>query len=239
MNDTDRDFGKTRFGWLLKQRGYVYADEQNLESKITVISKRPDYFVEASNGTRLLVEIESFNKGEELDLEPGFRQIGNYDRILNRVRNSVKRASLQLRDYKSLNIPLLIVLDNWRDRPLMLSSVNMREALFGRITFALPVVDTPSRFLGDPVPYHGRDQVLNEKSKCYISAVALIGRKRAFIYDDSDGEKPLRLQIFHNHFALRPLPIPTFSDAEDVHEGYDIEGNWKTLWSSAVAQNLG
>jgi len=121
----------------------------------------------------------------------------------------------------------------------MLSSPNIREALFGRITFALPVVDTPSRFLGDPVIYHGRDQVLNEKSKRYISAVALIGRKRAFIYDESDAEKPLRLQIFHNHFATTPLPISTFSDPEDLHEGYDTEGNWKILDSRAVEQNLG
>jgi len=96
MTEADRDFGKTRFGWLLKQRGYGYADEENLESKITVNSKRPDYFVEASNGARLLVEIESFNKGEELDLEPGFQPIGNYDKILNRVRNSVKSASLSI-----------------------------------------------------------------------------------------------------------------------------------------------
>ena len=239
MSDTNNDFGKARFGWLLKQRGYEYADEYNLDSKIAVQSKRPDYFVEASNGTKLLVEVESFNKGHELNMGAGFQQIGNYDQILDRVRNSVRHASFQLRDYKHLKIPLVIVLDNWRKRPLMLTSVNMREALFGRITFALPIIDSPSRFLGEPVPYHGRDQLLNEKWRRYISAVALIGRKKAYIYDDDDREKPLRLQIFHNHFASVPLPLATFSDPEDRHEGYDLDGNWKALQDCAAEQELG
>jgi len=235
--NTMEDFGKTRFGWLLRQRGYAYVDQDNLEARIAVKSKRPDYFVETPDGVKLLVEVESFNKGNELDMEPGFKQIGNYDPLLVRIRTAVKHASKQLRDYKDLGIPLLIVLDNWRNRPLMVGSANMREALFGRITFKLPVIDTGSRFLGDPFAVHGSGQVLNERYKCYISAVAMIGRKKAFISDEGNGEKPFRLQVFHNHFTTSPFPLSAFTDPEDVHEGYDPEGTWTVLKNCPVGQN--
>ena len=52
------DVAEMRFCWLLKQRGYKFWSENELEQKIILKGKRPDFYVETPYGN-LLVEIKS------------------------------------------------------------------------------------------------------------------------------------------------------------------------------------
>jgi hypothetical protein len=235
----DTDFGKLRFGWLLKQRCYQYVDEDHLGERIEVQSTRPDYYVETPDGTEFLVEVESFDKGHELDMRPGFRQVGNYDAVLGRIRTAIKHAAKQLRAYQKLGMPLLIVLDNYRNVPLLVGDSHMSEALFGRVVFAFKVLSTGARFLDEPSSYHGKGQVFNDREKRYISAVALNLRKAKYTYNTTDSEVLMRLRVFHNPFASKPLPLSLFCDEEDTHLGYAGPGVWTHLGRTEAPADQG
>jgi hypothetical protein len=49
IHSKNKNIGEIRFEWLLCQRGFTFVDEANLEKKISVKAKRPDYFALRDN----------------------------------------------------------------------------------------------------------------------------------------------------------------------------------------------
>lgn len=222
--DSVMDVAERRFAWLLRQRGYSFWSEDQLEKKITVCQTRPDFYVETPRSGAFLVEVESFVKpgplararrgAISLDAEP----------IFARIRLAVKHATDQLRPYKTLHVPMLVVLDNWRRVGIPSNIVDLRNALFGTLEVRVPVGPAgPERRRARW--HHGKGQRLNDRQGRFISAVAWNLPKRRAVDDPMIEERPMYVRMVHNPYALVPFPIEIFSNGDDEHYGYRA-GRW-------------
>ncbi len=124
------DVSEQRFCWLLKQRGFGYWAEDQLDQKIKVRKKRPDFYVEAPPNWKFLVEVESFQKSGPLRGWSGGARARDPLPILKRIRTDVGHAAQQLNPYRGLNMPMLVILDNWRQVGLRSNASDLWDALF-------------------------------------------------------------------------------------------------------------
>ena len=218
---------------MLKQRGYSFWTEDQLEQKIEVRETRPDFYVETPRNGAFLAEVESFEK-------PGPFRIGakggghvDADRGFKRIRTAVQSAARQLRPYERLGIPMLIVLDNWRMVGIPSNITDLRNALFGTLEFRLPIDLSKGQADTEQAHWHhGGGQFFNEREKLYISAVAWDLPKLRYDDDPMTEERPMYLRMVHNHHARVPFPIENFNNGDDVHYGYVPEGaglRWVTF----------
>jgi hypothetical protein len=232
-SSTIRDHANQRFAWLLEERGFAYWTEGELDSKIDVQGKRPDFYVETGKYGPLLVEVESFEEST-----PGLPKSGGGqfypETFIKRIRTAVKHAARQLKPYQALQVPMLIVLDNWRMVGIPSDIGFLREALFGSFQFRFRISKDHGIRLEGPKLHHGAGQTLHPERKFYVSAVAWNMPKHAYLYVDPSAEKLMRLRMIHNDFAPVRLPIDIFSDGEDEHYAYDEGGHWSKLTKGEV-----
>jgi hypothetical protein len=213
------NLAEIRFSWLLKQRGYSYWTEGQLEERVQIRGKRPDYYVETPHHGAFLAEVESFEKAGPLD---GLGRFAAYDgdRVFKRIRTAVGNGAEQLRPYSDLCIPMLIILDNWRRVGIPSNVIDLRNALFGTLEFRFPVNhDTGAGVMEDAGWHHGGGQFFNEQEKRYVSAVAWNVPKNPYIEPPSE-ERIMRLIVVHNPWADVRFPIQIFNSADDEHYGY-------------------
>jgi hypothetical protein len=215
-----------RFAWLLTQRKYRFWGEDQLEDKIKTvqITKRPDFYVEASAKGDFIAEIKSFKQ------QGPFKGIqtkvisSDPEPIFKRIRTAVKEAADQLRPYETLNIPMIVVLDDWQKVGIWSNVLDLRNALFGTLSVRKPVYPSgsPGRW------HHGKGQQLNENLGNYISAVAWNLPKNQYPDDPIAEERTMYLRMVHNPFANILFPIDLFNNGDDEHHGYK-EGRWTNL----------
>ncbi len=216
------DEAERRFSWLLGQRGYEFATEHELERKIVVQGRRPDFYVETRYGP-LLVEVESFEEETVLArLEGGGFGSLNAERIFNRIRTAIKHAKRQLKPYAPLCVPMLIVLDSWRQVGIPNNYTELRSAMFGTPEIRIPLASGDSKPSGQARLHYGAGQMFNRDQGRYVSAVAWnIATERFDTMEERDPmtvERRMRLRVMHNPFAVVPLPREMFSAPEDEHE---------------------
>lgn len=223
------DRAERRFAWLLKQRGYDFWREDQLEQKIEVLEKQPDFYVETPRRGPFLAEVESFESPGPLSSTSRGGTVVDAQRIFRRIRTAVQNAAAQLRPYRILNIPMLIVLDNWRLVGIPSNIVDLRNALFGTLEFRMPVdLDSGRAIMSEAHWHHGKGQFFNSREKLYISAVAWNLPKIRTVDDPMTEERPMYLRLVHNPYAQVPFPIEIFNDADDEHYGYRA-GRWINL----------
>lgn len=215
-----------RFAWLLTQRKYRFWDENQLEDKINTvaITKRPDFYIEASRKVDFLAEVESFKQPGPLK-GIGAKVISiDPEQIFNRIRTAVQHAANQLRPYETLNIPMIVVLDNWRQVGIPSNALDLRNALFGTLSVRKQVYPSETRGRW----HHGKGQRLNKNQGNYISAVAWNLPKMRQVDDPMTKERAMYLRMIHNPFANIPFPLELFNNGDDEHYGYK-EGHWINL----------
>jgi len=183
-----------RFIWLLNQRGYRFWPEDKLCEVISVRNKKPDFYVRAP-GHDFLAEVESFEKrlprlGQAMSGNPAWES--------RRILTAVRHAAQQLRDYAHLNLPTVVVLDNWRRIGLPTDIGTLWAALF-----------TPQ----------GRGQpLLNSNNKRNVSAVAWnLPKTRPIDEDAINTEPPMCVRVLHNPYADIPLCSTVFGSTSDEH----------------------
>jgi hypothetical protein len=182
-----------RFEWLLIQRGFRFWGEDELEQVITVLGKKPDYYVRAA-GCSFLAEVESFNKPGPFGMPLGQAMAMNPLPPAKRLRTPVRHAAQQLRPYEALKIPLLVVLDNGRKVGIPTNIGDLWDALFRP---------------------EGRGQaLLNEGNKCHLSAVAWIVSTNADMLPVTETQV-MNVRLIHNPHAVIEFPINIFTDEED------------------------
>lgn len=224
------DVSEQRFIWLLKQRGYhSFWLEDQLEQKINVLGTRPDFYIETPRHGPVLVEVESFIKSGPLQMTGTRVMSFDSERIFKRIRKAVMHAADQLRPYQILNVPMLVVLDNWRQVGIPSNVLDLRNALFGTLEvrkFLDPTgaVHSPARW------HHGKGQRLKAVQGNYISAVAWNLPKVRYDKDPMTQERSMHLRLIHNPFANVLFPIDIFNNGDDEHWGYR-EGRWGNLLS--------
>ncbi len=217
------DLGKERFAWLLRQRGIPFWDEDSLESRITIREeKRPDFYAEPEEQRPILVEVEGLHaiRSRFLAVDP----VQN----LKRLCGPVKLAAKQLKPYRVLRIPMIVVVDNARRVGVSLATMDLIQ-LLGVTEIRVPVNLTTGARAGGARLHHGHGQILTPTQKQYISAVAVNFPKRGYEYIETlEQERPMRLRVLHNPYAQVPLPLSVFSDPEDEHIEM-VAGRWVDL----------
>ena len=227
MKSTDisskkKNIGEIRFEWLLCQRGCSFVDEHNLEKKISVKSKRPDYFAWRNN-ISFLVEIKEFEAAGPLDNKSRCGVVAVND-ILDRLRRPLDEAAKQLKPYIDLKVARIVVFDNNQRIGVPTSPLEIIQ-LFGTIYRRLNINQENGK-LEDEGWKHGPRQIITRDRKQYISAVAVNLPKASHAYcDQVDIERPMRLQIIHNPYASYPLDKSLFIDPEDEHFEM-VDGEW-------------
>jgi hypothetical protein len=105
-----------RFAQLLEKRACSYWQENELAQVLPVRATKPDFFVSTPSKLQLLVEIESFEKERLalLALRQNSVMSGLAYRDQRRVATAVQHASKQLKPYRDLGFPSLVVLDDFR-----------------------------------------------------------------------------------------------------------------------------
>jgi hypothetical protein len=219
---TLQNLSETRFEWLLTQRSFLFVEENNLEQKIVVKGKRPDYYAWKGE-TAILAEIKEFNDAGPFDSSQRLGS-GQVDDIINRFREPLSTAADQLKPYKELELAGIVVFDNHQrvgfpNRPLELIQ------LFGTIRRRI-IYNKKNGHAEDQGWHHGPRQILTPVRRKYISAIAVNLPKAGNEYiEQSNIERPMRLQIVHNPYAANPLDKKLFDDPEDEH--YELfMGQW-------------
>jgi hypothetical protein len=98
-----KNLSETRFEWLLNQRGCSFVDEDNLDKKIAVKSKKPDYFVWRDE-ISVLAEVKEFAAAGPLHNSDRSGAVAVND-IMDRFRRPLVEAAKQLKPYKELGFP--------------------------------------------------------------------------------------------------------------------------------------
>jgi len=198
------DVAENRFRWLVTQRGFRYWDETQLEEKLVKVTTRPDFYVETPFGD-ILAEVECFTEPGPIDRRGGMCGAVDPDELLDRPRGLIKHAARQLRPYSDLNLPCLVVLDNWRGFAINLGYPWLTQ-VFGTFEFRGRYVPE-SGTLGPLKLRHGGGRRLKEGQHTYVSAVAVNINTVNYLDDDVCQERRMRVRIIHNPFADCPFPM--------------------------------
>lgn len=217
------NIAEQRFCWLLKQRGYKFWTEDQLAQKIKIVTTRPDFFVETKNGN-ILVEIEAIEKPGPKERQKNIIGTVAVEELLGRLKGPIKKAAKQLSPYKNLGMPCMVILDNWRQIRIR-TNIDYLTQIFGVFEFRALFDSQNGSLVGPLKLYHGNDQRLRRDKCTYISAVAVNIAKERYLDDDMKSERPMRLKIVHNPFALNPIPMNIFRDKGDEHWYYQ-EDRW-------------
>lgn len=222
------NLGEGRFAWLLRQRGIPFWDEANLEQRIEVKAKRPDFYAEPRDSSPFFAEVKELQKlGPLRRVTPRAWSPDPYQN-LKRLRMPVEIASKQLKPYEKLGIAMLVVFDNARKVGVSLGSIDLLQ-LLGMSEIRVLVNVTTGEQVGPQKLHSGSKQVLTPDRRRYISAIAVNLPKQGHQYvEPTERERPMRLRILHNPYASVPLPLGIFNDPEDEHIGVE-NGRWMDL----------
>ncbi|OPX84594.1 MAG: hypothetical protein A4E53_03852 [Pelotomaculum sp. PtaB.Bin104] len=216
------------FEWLLKQRGYQYWQEDELEKVIAVRGTHPDFYVKTPQ-CEFLAEVKSFEAPSVIDeaVNRGIK-VGVVEPkdLLKRLSGACKEAARQLKPYADLNLPMIIVLDNWRRVRIPLNPQYLIQ-LFGVIEFRGEC--NPKKGITERIrPFHGGKRQLGPNLHSYVSAVVVQIPTERYIDDDFNIERQMRVRILHNPYAKVSLHPEVFRDETDTIISYSaLESRWE------------
>jgi len=217
---SEMDLGKERFAWLLRQRNMPFVDEDHIADELCVTrNTKPDFLVSIPGFPRFLVEVEGFEGPGPLATRTARSYSGCADEMLPKLRTAVKRAANQLKWYRDLSLPMLVILDDARHVGITLQKLDL-ENLFGSQVICQPINTQTGEVAGAPYRTGDPDSffVLSEDYLRHVSAIAVNLPKEGFQYEEPvEKERPMRVRILYNPYADVPLPPSIFNDPEDEH----------------------
>jgi hypothetical protein len=222
---TIEDVGERRFSWLLKQRSCSFVRENQLETVITVLGTRPDFYVRSPAGP-FLAEVKAFSQQGPIDRRSGRVFSMGMEELIKPISSSVDEACRQLRPYRELLIPRVVVLDNWRQVGVDLEDEILVQ-LFGELAFVVPVSTTGGP-AGETHLAYGGGRTLGDKKATYVSAVLVTVPIERELRDDFADERPMRARVLHNPYATVPLPRSVFAHPADEQLAH-IDGAWQRV----------
>ncbi len=181
--------GRTRFAWLLDQRGIPYCDEEHLERWVPVRETRPGFYARPYGFPPFFAEVGALDEaGPAPVAEVRGVADGAGDKWLSRL---LRRASRQLRPYKGLGAAMLVVVGPPGE---------------GDFPGAAEELIRLAAALEDRRPY-------------ISAALAIFPKHGWHRVGRGEREPPLRVQVVHNPAAKVALHLGIFADPEDEHLG--------------------
>ncbi len=215
------DVAERRFAWLVTQRGCTFVREHELEAAIKVCGPRPDFYVRSPAGP-FIAEVKAFEKAGPLERKGRVFSVGT-EQLLRPISGAIHEARRQLRAYRHLAIPRVIVLDNWRQVGLDLDDVVLLQ-LFGQLHFVVPVSTTGGPSGATGLEYGG-GRTLGDDAGTYVSAVLVTVPLQRDARDEFSVERPMRARVVHNPYATVPLPRSIFASPDDEQLEH-VDGAW-------------
>lgn len=218
MTNQKDEISLRRFKWLLRQRGYQFWDENSLEKKIQVRSRRPDFYVETP-WCDFIAEVKSFEKPSVL------RKINNrvgvlgpeeFEKLIRRISNPCQKAAAQLAPYADLGLPMIIVFDNWQQVGIPLTPLFLIQFFFG--VFELRARYNLEKGIVEQIGliHSERNKQLKQDFRSYVSAVVVPIPQVRYENDDFTVERPMNVRVLRNPFAAVPWPDKIFCDEGDI-----------------------
>ncbi|MDP9223785.1 MAG: hypothetical protein M3P18_07985 [Actinomycetota bacterium] len=223
------DVAERRFSWLLTQRGCTYVREGELEQVLAVRGPRPDFYVRSAAGP-FLAEVKAFTQAGPIDRRSNRVFSIGVEEMMKPISSAVDEARRQLRAYRDLGIPEVVVLDNWRQVGVDLDDVMLMQ-LFGEIAFVVPVAKDGGP-PGQTSLAYGGGRTLGDDAGTYVSAVIVTTSLERALRDNFVSEQPMRARVLHNPHATVPLPQSIFGTPDDeqlVH----VDRVWHKVVGSA------
>jgi hypothetical protein len=188
------------FEQYLRDTGHDGADEPEPDLGGT---KRPDYLVQ-KNGARAIVEVKEFEvsdheRRKRAALERGQSFEAHAKKALQQVRGRVHDAARQLKPFRDLGLPLVVVLANPRGVLVRLDSDEVGWALYGDPTVS-GWVDARTGERVHMTPVRGHNGRLTN-SHPYLSAIAVLSIR------------PHAADFYDEWYAEHGEPYPTRSAA--------------------------
>lgn len=226
--NSSTNLGEARFAWLLRQRNIPFWEEANLEQRVEVKTKRPDFYAEPRESSPFFAEVKELREPGPLARVMARTWFSGPYQNLKRLRNPVEIASKQLKPYKKLGIAMLVIFDNARKVGVLLGSIDLIQ-LFGMSEIRVLINVTTGEQVEPPKLHSGSKQILTPDRRRYISAIAVNLPKQGHQYvEPTERERPMRLRIVHNPYASVSLPLDIFNDPEDEHIGVEND-RWVNL----------
>jgi hypothetical protein len=163
MND---DTSIRRMRWLLDQRGNAYVSEDRLHEVLAIQeNKRPDFYVDTGRGVRFLAEVKAFDKPTVLDESSEFvgaMFIG--DSFQQRIGSAIEHASKQLARYRHSGFPLVVIIDNHRQRGIPLGRVELVQIL-GSLEYEFTVDSSTGKTLSEEWVHSRDDYAMGDRRR--------------------------------------------------------------------------
>ena len=211
-----------RFCWLLTQRGCVrgrsFWYEEEIGEEIKLAKPRPDFLIHTRYG-RVLAEVKSIEEPGPIERKRGQPGAFAGKECNQRLRNIVERAADQLSPYRSLGIPCIVIIDNWR-RKLIGTGFEDLRWIWGEPEFHIK--QDPMTLKVQSTELHQRigrgEAALTKGKNTHISAV-VVNRPIESDVDDYDmrSELLMRVRVAHNVYSDYPLPMCIFRHQVDEH----------------------
>lgn len=123
------------------------------------ITKRPDYLPHCGTA-RIACEVEQFTPGASaLERRLAGQRTGTASpkEVYGPIRKRVESAAKQLKPLRPLEIPLVVVLANPEGAVIDLSVSHVLSALYGNLTYTIPIDPSVGGAVGDGQFEFGRD----------------------------------------------------------------------------------
>ena len=211
-----------RCTWLLNQRGFRYWREAAIGQILTLRGTNPDFLVETPVPVRFFLELKSFEQATLLDrIDPSVRTFSIDPMSLQKRANRLVRdAADQLLPYAGESLPMVIGLDNYRQKGISLDEHTL-GGLFGELQMHIRMDPDTGENLGEAWVRVDDGSPLAAGRNRHVSAVlALIHVERFDTFekdDDFSVERKMKVRIAYNPDADVPLPRNVFNDPADEH----------------------
>ena len=215
------EISSRRCKWLLEQRRFVYWQEDEIGAVLPLDDMRPDFLVDAPS-TRFFLELKSVEHDTVLDqVNPSVRSFSiNPMSLQKRANRLVRDAAQQLLPYASHNLPMLIMLDNYRQKGISLDKHTL-GALFGEMRMQMLVDPETGRSVSECWVRVDDGSPLAGARNRHVSAVAVLEPVERFDtfekVDDFSVPRPMKVRIVYNDDPIVRFPRDVFGEPQDEH----------------------
>lgn len=216
------EISNRRCRWLLDQRSFRYWQEDEIGQVLSLQASRPDFLVETPAALRFFIELKSFEKDTLLDqIDPSIRTFSiDQMSVQKRANRLVHRAAEQLLPYSPTGFPMLIMLDNYRQKGISLDKHTL-GGLFGELKVEARVDLATGHSVGTEWVRVNDGSPLADGQNSHVSAVAvLIPTERFDTFeknDDFSASRKMKVRVAYNPNATVSLPRNVFNDADDEY----------------------
>jgi hypothetical protein len=211
-----------RCTWLLQQRSFRFWREAEIGQVLGLLGTNPDFLVETRTHIQFFLELKSFEQDTFIDRVDRSVRTFSIDpmSVQKRANRLVRDAAEQLLPYAGTGLPMVVALDNYRQKGIGLDKHTL-GGLFGELQAHVRIdLKTGDNLGEDWVRVDDGSPLAGGRNRHISAVVVLIPTERFDTCkkdDDFSVERKMKVRIMYNPDAAAPLPRDVFNDPADEH----------------------